>query len=273
MTPHRSTTSTAHATTSREVVGAPCWATLLTHDLTAAESFYGAVFGWTFRPAPLGEDFRVAVHEGRPVAGIGSLASALRVPVAWTPYFAVEDADETAARIRERCATVAVGPLRFPVGRGALAADRDGAVFGIWEGRIVSDWHSWRAHAPVWLRLRSPDAFEAAIFYGQVLDWASGRPGSCDVDYENDEVVLSQEGTVLARLRSGAVEAARDPADLPRWEVHFTVADPEATVRTALDHGGSVVRRVDGQDGPAITIRDPEGGILTVTARVAPRSD
>lgn len=269
MTENRTADSAAYATTSHEIVGAPCWATLLTHDLEAAESFYSAVFDWTFRPASLGADFRIALHEGKPVAGIGVLASTLRVPVAWTPYFAVDDADETAARIRERCATVAVGPLRFPVGRGALAADRYGAVFGIWEGQLISHWHSWRADAPVWLRLRSPDPFEAAIFYGQVLDWACERPGCCDVGYEDDEVVLSQEGKVLARLGSGAVDTAANPADLPRWDVYFTVADPEATVRAALRYGGSMVRQGD-QNYPATTLCDPKGGIFTVTGRSKP---
>lgn len=121
-------------------------------DLAAMESFYCAVLGWTLRPASLGEDFRVALHEGRPVAGVGALDSTSQFPVAWTPYFAVEDADETAVRIRERSATVAVGPLKFPVGRGALrspvnrgalAADRDGTVFGIGEGQLIADRHSW----------------------------------------------------------------------------------------------------------------------------------
>ncbi|WP_433544403.1 VOC family protein (plasmid) [Streptomyces sp. CA-294286] len=271
MTEHSTAARAADATTSREIVGAPCWTSLLTHDLAAAQSFYGAVFGWTFRPLSLGEDFRVALHEGRPVAGIGALASTLGVPVAWTPYFAVEDADATAARIRERCATVAVGPLRFPTGRAALAADRGGAVFGIWEGRLVSNWHSWRVDAPVRLRLLSPDAFDAAIFYGQVLDWACERPGCCDVDYEQEEVVLSQEGRVLARLGSGADDAALDPADLPQWEVCFTVADPETTVRQALLHGGSLVRHGN-RLHRATTLRDPQGSVFSVAGRSEPRS-
>lgn len=53
--------------------------------------------------------------------------------MAWTPYFAVEDADVAAARVRERSGTVAVGPLTLGKGRGVLASDRDGASFGLWE--------------------------------------------------------------------------------------------------------------------------------------------
>lgn len=269
MTEPRAPASPFDATTSREIVGAPCWASLLTHDLAAAESFYSAVLGWAFRPASLGEDFRVALHEDKPVASIGALATTLQVPAAWTPYFAVEDVDETAARIRERSATVAVGPLKFPTGRGALAADRDGAVFGIWEGQLISDWHSWRRDAPLWLRLKSADAFEAAIFYGQVLDWASARPGCCEVGYENDEVVLLQEGRILARLGSDGTQEAADPAEQPRWDVCFAVADPQSTVRAALSQGGSVVRRAS-HDSPATTLCDPQGGAFTVTGHTPP---
>ncbi|MCX4584903.1 VOC family protein [Streptomyces sp. NBC_01481] len=264
------TTSTAPGvTSSHEVFGAPCWISLMARDLQAAQSFYGAVLGWTFRRARLGAAFRIAHFEGTPVAGIGALGRALRAPVTWTPYFAVADVDETAARIRERSATVAVGPLRFPVGRGALAADRDGAVFGIWEGQLVSNWQAWRKNAPAWLRLRTRDAFEAAIFYGEVLDWASERSGCCQVDYQEGEVVLHQHGQVLARLSSGAVGTTPDPLFQPRWHVHFPVGDVQATVEAALLHGGSVLGQGPAPYGVEATLRDPDGALFTVTSRPA----
>lgn len=135
------------STSSHAMFGAPCWVSLMTRDLEAAQQFYGSVLDWTFRPARLGDAFSVGLHEGIPVAGIGALARDLAVAVAWTPYFAVDDADVTTARIRERCATLAVGPLSFGTGRAALAADRDGAVFGIWEERS-SRTGGWVAKGP-----------------------------------------------------------------------------------------------------------------------------
>ncbi|MFF8830967.1 VOC family protein [Streptomyces sp. NPDC015131] len=260
-------TTTSAVTSSSSVFGAPCWVSLMTRDLSAAQEFYGATMGWEFRRARLGEEFSVALEGGTPVAGIGALASALQVAVAWTPYFAVRDADQTAARIRERSGTVAVGPVGFVVGRGALAADRDGAVFGIWEGQLLSGWETWRAASPAWLRLRTRDAFESAIFYGEVFDWASDRPGSCDVEYEADEVVLRSAGLVVARLSSGALEAAPDPAIRPRWEVHFPVRDVDGCVAAARRHGGSVLHH---DPGVQAALRDPDGGLFTVTARTLP---
>jgi predicted enzyme related to lactoylglutathione lyase len=259
-------TATAVAS-SREVFGAPCWITLMARDLRDTQNFYGAVLGWQFRRTALGAGFSLAVSSGAPVAGIGVLDPAMRAPGGWTPYFAVADVDETAARIRERSATVAVGPLRFSVGRGALAADRDGAVFGIWEGELIPDWLTWRKSAPAWLRLRTQNAFDAAIFYGEVLDWASERAGCCEVDYEEDEVVLRQEGQVIARLSSGAAEAAPEPVIQPRWHVHFPVSDVAATVRAARGHGGAVVTQRSTPQGPEATLRDSEGAMFTVTRR------
>ncbi|NUK00087.1 VOC family protein [Streptomyces lunaelactis] len=258
----------AGVTSSREVFGAPCWVNLMTRDLKDAQEFYGAVLGWRFARTRLGTGFSLAVSNGAPVASIGALEAALHAPAGWTPYFAVTDVDVSAARIRERSATVAVGPLRFPVGRGALAADRDGAVFGIWEGELIPDWLTWRKNAPAWLRLRTRNAFEAAIFYAEVLDWASEQAGCCQVDYEGDEVVLRQDGHVVARLSSGAVETAPDPLIQPRWHVHFPVADVEATVEAARRHGGSVLGRQTTPSGVTeVKLRDADGALFTVAGR------
>ncbi|URN18417.1 MULTISPECIES: VOC family protein [Streptomyces] len=262
MTRESTAADSATATSEGTVYGALCWVSLMTRDLEAAHDFYGAVMGWRFRPARLGKGFSVALSGGRVIAGMGALASEFHVAVAWTPYFAVRNADVTAGRIRERSGTVAVGPVAFALGRGALAADRDGAVFGIWEGELPTGWGQWRSTAPAWVRLHTRDAFEAAIFYGEVLDWACGRPGHCDVEYEGDEVVLRSAGRAVARLSSGALEAAPDPAIRPRWQVHFPVPDIEARVAAAQRHGGTVVSH---EPGVQATLRDPDGALFTLT--------
>jgi predicted enzyme related to lactoylglutathione lyase len=254
-------------TTTHDVFGAPCWISLLTRDLLGAQAFYGSVLGWHFRPARLGAEFATALVGGGPLVGIGAVAPALQVAAAWTPFFAVTSANETAARIRERGATLAVGPLTFPIGRGALAADRDGAVFGIWQGQLVSDWPSWRNQAPVWLRLRTRDALDAAIFYGQVLEWAGRRPGCCQVAYESEEVVVRQEGHVVARISSGAVESVPDPTIRPRWYVHFPVHDVAATITAARRSGGSLVGHSRTDEGELATLSDPEGAVFIVTGQ------
>jgi predicted enzyme related to lactoylglutathione lyase len=265
----KTTAYPAPTTTSGAVYGAPCWVSLMTRDLEDAQEFYSAVLGWNFRPTKLGDDFRVALSGGMPVAGIGALARALQVAVAWTPYFAVSNADAVAARIMERSGTIAVGPMMFSAGRGALAADRDGAVFGIWEGELFRGWGTWQDEAPAWLRLRTRDAFEAAIFYGEVLGWASGKTGSCEVEYQDDEVHLRCGGHILARLSSGALEAAADPTIRPRWQAIFTVPDVDEAAKVAVKLGGTIMEEQKTSLGEEITLRDPEGGLFTVAPRSA----
>ncbi|MET9604323.1 VOC family protein [Streptomyces sp. NPDC006512] len=258
--------------TAKDVFGAPCWVSLMARDMAAAQRFYGAVVGWRFRPAPLGDAFSVAVLGGAPVAGIGALASDLGMAVAWTPYFAVDDVDVAASRIRERSGTVAVGPVSFPSGgRAALVADLEGAVFGIWGGPVSSRWRVGLGPAPAWLELRTRNAFDAALFYGEVLEWASGRPGACEVSYEQDQVVLRQGGEPVARLNSGPVEAAAyTPHTRPRWHVHFRVPRLEPAVEAAVELGGRTVSETtsDGTDR-SVTVRDPDGALFTLTTALA----
>gem|GEM_PF-3167866 len=249
--------------------GAPCWANLTARDLAAAEKFYGTVLGWEFRNTTLGDHFAVALSDGRPVAGIGAVAVDMQIAVGWTPFFYVPQVDEAAARIRERSATVALGPVAFASGRALVAADRDGAVFGVWDGRLPHGWESYHDQGPVIVRLRTRDAFEAAMFYGGVLDWADGAEDGCTVDYEHEEVVVRSQGVVMARLSSGAVEAAPDPRIRPHWDVQFTVRDIDACVDAARALGGTLVDRGRGRVWDHAELRDPDGGLFAVVTPLA----
>ncbi|MGW3391867.1 VOC family protein [Streptomyces cinereoruber] len=261
--------------TTGEAMGAPCWLNLSARDLGTAERFYGAVLGWSFRRGALGDAYAVGERDGVPVAGIAAVAAEMQVPVAWTVFFAVDDADAAVARIRERGGTVGVGPVAFPPrGRAALATDPEGAAFAVWEGRRVSRWEIGERKAPAWVELHTRNAFDAAVFYGGVLKWADGTPDCCEVSYEDDQVVLRHDGEAVARLNSGPVESASPRPQLrPRWLVRFRVPDLEAAEAEALEHGGSVVpggewggvRQPDG-GGRRAVVRDPDGALFTLEA-------
>jgi predicted enzyme related to lactoylglutathione lyase len=254
---------------THSVFGAPCWVSLTSRDMRATEEFYQAVLGWEWRTAKLGDRFSIALADGAPIAGISGVATMWQVAVAWTPYFAVPSADEAVARVRERGGTSAVGPISFPPGRAALLADRDGATFGIWEGELPTEWEAWRRVAPAFVKLHTRDAFDAAIFYGEVLGWATERPGCCEVHYEGNEVVLRSRGDVVARISSGALESAPDPTIRPHWQVHFAVPDVAACAKAVEEHGGTVLR----QNGDEAVLRDPDGAQFTVTWRPEPDDD
>ncbi|MFD5627606.1 VOC family protein [Streptomyces sp. NPDC127072] len=250
---------------THSVFGAPCWVSLTTRDLGTAQRFYQGVLGWEWQKSTLDDHYRIAMSDGVPVAGVSGVTSLWQTAVAWIPYFAVSSADETVARSHERGGTTAVGPISFPPGRAALLADRDGAVFGIWEGELVAGWESWRRAAPAFVRLHTRDAFDAAIFYGEVLGWGSSTPGDYEVHYEENEVVLRGRGEVVARIYSGAVGSAPDPMLRPHWQVHFAVSDVEACARAARAHGGTAHQH--GVGSMEAVLADPDGARFTVTSK------
>ncbi|MEU1890823.1 VOC family protein [Streptomyces pristinaespiralis] len=253
-----------------EVIGSPCWLSLTARDKGASERFYEAVLGWSYGTSSFGRAFSVAEVGGVPVAGIGAVAGEFAVPTAWTVYFAVDDADAAVARVRERGGTVAVGPIPYPPdGRAAFLTDQEGAAFGIWDGTVVAEWSA-GGRSPLWLELHTRNAFDAAIFYGEVLEWGTGAPDACcEVSYEDDRVVLRSRGTPVARLNSGPVEeAAPKPQLRPRWLVHFKVPDLDAAVSAALQKGGTKVTDLPWNSAGQVTVRDPDGALFTLDQSV-----
>ena len=249
------------------VHGAPCWVSLATADLEAAQRFYAEVLGWSFRQGSLGENFSVAYAGNVPVAGMGAIARTMGVAVQWTPFFSVRNADTAASRVRERSATVAVGPIRMGEGRTALAADLAGATFGIWEGEVLSAWDAGLVSPPARLELRTRDAFAAAIFYAEVFDWASDE-GRCEVDYQYEAVIVRVDGRAVATLRGGAIESAPDPHIRPRWHVSFFVDDVDDATKAAVAAGGAIATGPsDNPFGRTARLFDPEGGLFTVHAQ------
>ncbi|WP_406483857.1 VOC family protein [Streptomyces microflavus] len=212
------------------VQGAQCSVNLMVVDLDVARAFYGEVLGWRFRPSSLDDQFLVAMAGGDPVAGLAARRPGLTAASVWTPYFAVRNADATAARIRERGATVAVGPMVVGDGRVGLAADRDGATFGFWEGHALA-WSPGEGQAPTRLDLQTRDVFDAAVFYGEVLGWAEEQ--DIDIDYRKDHVLVKLGGRVILSLRGGGVQTSTLAHLRPRWLVNFAVDDVERAVTAA----------------------------------------
>jgi predicted enzyme related to lactoylglutathione lyase len=117
-----------------DVPGAPTWFELHTSDFAAAVPFYEKVAGW--RPVSMGDSdgFRM-VANGAPGAAEAGIYDASRSDLTeasmWMPYFAVEDADAAAARIRELGGSLLDEIVDTPFGRLVHATDPRGTLFTI----------------------------------------------------------------------------------------------------------------------------------------------
>jgi predicted enzyme related to lactoylglutathione lyase len=110
------------------------WCELATRDVDAAQRFYAATFGHEFREIDLGGSAYVEVlANGTVVAGMLAMTDdwPAEVPNHWMPYFAVDDADATAARAPELGGNTNVAPHDIPPGRIAVLSDPAGAHFSI----------------------------------------------------------------------------------------------------------------------------------------------
>lgn len=114
--------------------GSITWNELATRDVEAAKRFYSAVFGWV----PTGDDYVQWELEGRSIGGctdMNATGMPEQVPPHWLVYFAVANADEAAARVKELGGSVNMPAMDVPgMGRFAVVADPQGAVFAVFSG-------------------------------------------------------------------------------------------------------------------------------------------
>jgi predicted enzyme related to lactoylglutathione lyase len=114
--------------------GTVTWNELIT-DNPAAVPFYEQVLGVTTSTADMGEDkYTMFEAGGQQVAGTMPPQMS-GVPNHWHVYFAVSDADATAAKIKQLGGSVIVEPFDTPIGKMAVVADPQGAVFSLFQAQ------------------------------------------------------------------------------------------------------------------------------------------
>lgn len=243
--------------------GTPCWVELgAVPDIERAVDFYGGLFDWDV-PVPENAEqtggYRQAMLRGKPVAGMMPLMQEGQ-PTAWNTYVSVEDADATAAKVREGGGTVLAEPMPvMDLGRMAVFADPSGAVFGIWQpGTFVGAEIVNEPNAVVWNELNTRDPEAAKSFYGGVFDWS----------FEDREFETGTYTGIKAGGDSvgGMIDiSGRAPDEVPpHWLVYFAVEDVDATAVKATETGGAVVLEPFdiAEVGRIAILKDPFGAVF-----------
>jgi len=113
--------------------GTRIWNELLTDEPDSALAFYGAVLGLAHSSVEMGpgQDYTLLKVDGVDVGGCARPPMP-GVPNHWHVYFAVDDADATAAKAAAGGGQVVAEPFDIPtVGRCAVLSDPQGAVFSV----------------------------------------------------------------------------------------------------------------------------------------------
>lgn len=248
--------------TSRWPAGVPCWADLTVPDVAVARRFYSAVLGWVFQDT--GDEYGgyvIGQVHGTAAAGIGPLPQE-GMPSAWTVYLASDDVEKTAAAVAEHGGTVLLAPGDVgPLGRMFIAADPSGAVFGVWQaGTHIGAGVVNEPGGMTWEDLRSTDPARAQAFYTALFGYRLDPLEAAGPDY--GMFALPGEDAPLGGM--GGMMGA--PEGTPsHWLVYFAVADADAAVAAAQEHGGaSLAPAFDTPFGRMAPLTDPAGAVFWV---------
>ncbi len=110
------------------------WNELSTTDTDRAGAFYSGLFGWKLETAQMPDMVYTTFKRGAERVG-GMMAQPKEIdgtPSAWAVYFAVADADKTAAKAKSLGGREIVPPTDIPnIGRFAVLTDPQGVFFSV----------------------------------------------------------------------------------------------------------------------------------------------
>ena len=243
--------------------GVPSWVDIGSPNPQGAADFYGALFGWEAPEGPPeAGGYRVAMVGDRAVAGIGEQANP--GPPVWSTYIAVENCDESVAKVLAAGGQVVVPAMDvLDVGRMAIFTDPVGAAFSVWQAgthpgaRLVNEPGTWS-----WSELLTTDVEASKSFYGDVFGWAAQTHGAGPMGQYTEWQLGGR--SVGGMMQKPPMLPAEVP---PFWAVYFAVADTDAAVARVTELGGSVMLPpADIEPGRFATVVDPFGGVFSVIA-------
>lgn len=244
--------------------GVPSWADLTVPDVAAGQEFYGGLFGWSFADVPgdeLGRYHQAYLGDDHVAALIPQQDPG--VPASWTVHLASADAAATVTRVKKAGGTIILGPGAVgPLGTVALAADPEGAVFGIWQpGTHEGFQRTGEPGSFAWAEVLVRDAARTDAFYESVFGYTA----------EDVTADLRLWGPAGGAPRSGTAVASRRLLhdDAPaRFEARFAVTDCDAAAATAARLGGTVLKEPFSTfSGRLAVLEDNQGVTFVVVSR------
>jgi predicted enzyme related to lactoylglutathione lyase len=246
-----------------------CWVDLATTDVDAAKTFYRDLLGLDAQNAPGDPEetggYGFFMQDGNMVAGVGPVQSG-EGHSAWASYIKVEDADETAGKVKEAGGSVFFGPADLPndSGRVAMLRDPAGAFIGIIEQRnhpgaqLVNEPGTW-----TWNNLMTRDLEGAKDFYGKVFGWDASHHDEAPTNVEMWQV----DGQRWPEGMAGLMEIGSDlPAEMPaHWQVYFIVENVDQAIERTTANGAKVgFGPIDIPVGRVATLVDPQGAVVSI---------
>jgi hypothetical protein len=241
------------------------WHELLTTDLQGSRSYYGELFGWSYKEIYRGhgEDYLVFGKDGEDLGGFVAVDGADGETSRWLPYVTVESADEAAQNTGKLGGKVLTPPRDVRgFGRSAVLEDPAGArVAVLSDGDPEEDLYEGppRPGTFVWNDALSRDPQKAALFYCGLVGWML-----FSMELENQgQYLLLRRGEVNEGGLILKPESAEGPST---WLPYVAVENLEKECDRAVQLGGSMAvppTDLHGAGHYAVTA-DPSGALLAL---------
>jgi predicted enzyme related to lactoylglutathione lyase len=252
---------------STEARGRFVWHDLMTTDQEKAIDFYTKVVGWTTQDWE-GSPTRYPMWltpDGAMIGGSVALqAEQVKsgVPQHWLGYIATPNVDETIAAATKLGGNALVPPLDIPtVGRSAVLADPQGAVFGIFTPEGKAPGHEGAANVGEcsWHELYSSDYEAGLSFYTQLFGWE--KTNAYDMGPMGTYQIFARNGQDLGGMMN------KPDASMPSaWTYYFRVPDINEGAQRVTANGGKILNgpmEVPGGD-MIVLASDPQGGMFAL---------
>lgn len=241
------------------------WYELLTTDMPSAAAFYADVVGWAVQDVSSPElAYTLLIAGNAPVVGLMNLPEEgvrMGAMPRWLGYIAVDDMDATAAQIRRLGGAILVSPTDSNIGRIAVVADPQGAIFALVTGLTYGASQPSGSDQPGrvgWHELLAEDRRRIFPFYGELLGWQQPTAGTDPAGvYELFSVAGQTIGGMLTKLPSVSQAC---------WLHYFNVDDVGAAARRVNVRGGRVLQGPIELPDDCWIVRcvDPQGALFTL---------
>ena len=239
------------STETQTLIGKFVWHDHTSGDVEKAKSFYTELLGWEIEMFDGGGmNYPMIKANGAMHGGFGESQGGS--PPHWLGHVAVEDADETAEKVKAAGGTIYYGPSDIPeVGRFFIFADPQGAVLSAFASSGPPQGPPAEG-AFLWNELATSDIDAAKKFYGDVFGWTSRdmdmgggmtysifeRPGGGDVGggmpLTEDMKTHGVPPNWLAYLGTDDVDASAEKAKELGATVHMEPTDIEGVGRFSV---------------------------------------
>ncbi|MCP9488111.1 MAG: VOC family protein [Gaiellaceae bacterium MAG52_C11] len=277
------------------IPGVPAWVDTSQADPEAAAEFYGGLFGWEVEnvlPAEAPGKYFIARINGGDVGAVGSQQEGRPQQPSWNTYVWVESADEVASKVKDAGGSVVVEPFEvMDLGRMAMFADPEGAVFSVWQAKKHRGAGIVNEHGSVNFNdLNTRDVEGAKSFYGSVFGWETLELGGgfemWTLPGYGDHLERDNPGMREGMAEMGAPKSFEDvvaslnpipddqPDTPPHWGVTFAVDDADAIAEQAEALGGRVL--APPFDAPWVrmtVLADPQGATFVASKFVPENRD